>query len=82
MSPLQAHILELLANETTYARALHKRSDQIRVGTIYKVLSRMEGLGYVTSEGRAGAYKRLYKLTDLGYRTLKGYRAMEACIHG
>ena len=83
MTPLQVHILELLAADALYCRALVKRSGRLKSGTVYKMLSRMEDKGYVVSAmTRTGIPKRLYKLTELGYRTLKGYRAMEAAING
>jgi PadR family transcriptional regulator, regulatory protein PadR len=75
LSPKELLVLELLQREELYGLQLVAASrGQLKRGTIYVTLGRMEGKGYITStldappSGTGGLPRRIYAMTALGHR--------------
>lgn len=73
-------VLELLAaKREMYGLEMVKATDQLRRGTVYVLLDRMEDKGLIKShavkeEGTPGMPRRLYRITGLGQRALAAWR--------
>lgn len=85
----EAVILRLLAGGELYGLELVRASDgQIKRGTIYVTLHRMEDKGRVRSRrarrgpDQSGIARRLYKATDEGRRLLAAYEAAREAYEG
>lgn len=79
MSAIEALILRLIITERgdSYGLDLVKRSDgELKRGTVYVTLQRMEEKGFISSrletkiDPRLGQARRMYKTTGLGERAL------------
>jgi PadR family transcriptional regulator PadR len=79
LSPVETLILELLSGREMYGLELVAASKkQLKRGTIYVTLGRMEDKGYVESRVdesavHAGLPRRLYRPTGLGRRVLDAW---------
>lgn len=79
LSPKEAVILRLLigSGELFGLQLVEKSDGELKRGTVYVTLDRMQDKGFVTSrqearpEGAAGIPRRLYQVTGLGRRVLE-----------
>jgi DNA-binding PadR family transcriptional regulator len=82
-SPKEALVMQLLVRggELYGLQMVEQSEGELKRGTVYVTLERMEDKGYITSrqEERApdaiGLPRRLYKLTGLGERVLHAWEA-------
>lgn len=79
----------LIAGGESYGLDLVKRSDgDLKRGTVYVTLGRMEDKGFLESReeastpGYIGIPRRLYKVTGLGERALRAAEMGEAVMAG
>lgn len=87
LSPKEAEILQLLISHgELYGLDMIKRSNALKRGTIYVLLSRMSEKGFVTSkiskEKSGGPPRRKYHVTALGRRALDAAEASSAVLSG
>ena len=91
LSAKERLILELLANAPRcelYGLEMVKRSNgQLKRGTVYVTLERMDEKGYVASRevkepGQAGLPRRVFSVTGLGQRVLSAHEAARAAWAG
>ncbi len=84
LSPKERLILELLLNAPgceLYGLEMVNRSDgQLKRGTVYVTLDRMDDKGFVTSRevkdpGQSGLPRRLFRVTGLGQRVFHAWEA-------
>ena len=83
-SPKEALILELLnasSGSLFGLELVNNSNEQLKRGTVYVTLQRMEKKGLIASEQeprpdpQIGIPRRQYRITGLGQRTLSAYRA-------
>lgn len=80
-STKEALIMQLLVRngETFGLKMVEQSEGELKRGTVYVTLSRMEEKGYISSRqedqlpGAIGLPRRLYKLTGLGARVLSAW---------
>jgi DNA-binding PadR family transcriptional regulator len=73
-------LLELLVTGERYGLDLVKSSNgQLKRGTVYVTLSRMEDKGYISARADEQG-RRLYKVEGLGQSALSAWRALAAGV--
>jgi PadR family transcriptional regulator PadR len=78
---IQVHILHHAAEEPIYGlamiRELRRHGYELSPGTLYPVLHRLQGAGYLAREDRLvnGRVRKYYAITDAGRRALAEARA-------
>jgi len=91
LSPKERLILDLLLNAPgceLYGLEMVKLSNgQLKRGTVYVTLDRMDDKGYVTSRevkepGQPGLPRRVFTVTGFGQRVLSAYEAASAVLSG
>jgi DNA-binding PadR family transcriptional regulator len=82
LSPTERLILQLLAGEEMFGLQLVEQSKgELKRGTVYVTLGRMQDKGYVESwteeqaPGAIGLPRRLYRPTAYGLRVLEAWEA-------
>jgi DNA-binding PadR family transcriptional regulator len=88
LSAKEAVILRLLmANGELFGLQLVEKSDgELKRGTVYVTLDRMQDKGFVTSRqearshGAVGIPRRLYQVTGLGQRVAQAYEAAKLTV--
>lgn len=87
-SPKEVAVLSLLSGKgEMYGLEMVKSSSDLRRGTVYVLLDRMEDKGYVSSRavrepGSSGLPRRLYRLTGLGVRALAAWQNARDTLGG
>lgn len=87
MSATESLVLELLRGGDRYGLELVEASDgELRRGSIYVTLSRMEAKGFVESwqeervAGAQGMPRRLYRATEYGRKVHEAYRVLREAL--
>jgi DNA-binding PadR family transcriptional regulator len=87
MSATESLVLELLRSGCEYGLELVEASGgSLRRGSVYVILSRMEGKGFVESwqeeraAGTQGMPRRLYRATDYGLKVHDAYQLLREAL--
>lgn len=80
-------VLEMLINKADmYGLEMVRASAELKRGTVYVLLSRMEEKGFVKSkqvdDGTAGLPLRVYSITGLGARAYRAWQASADVFRG
>lgn len=88
LSPKQRVILDLLIHRgEMYGLEMVRASHELKRGTVYVTLARMEDAGYVESRevrepGEPGLPRRLYRATGLGERAYQAWELAAQVFQG
>jgi PadR family transcriptional regulator PadR len=89
LSPKELLILRMLVVREMYGQELVKQSEgELKRGTVYVTLQRMEEKGFVTStqeerpQSEGGIPRRRYRIAGEGQRVLHAYERFEALAAG
>jgi DNA-binding PadR family transcriptional regulator len=87
LPPTERLVLELLLDGQDFGLNLVARSEgELKRGTVYVTLARMERKGFVTSEqepqasGAIGLPRRIYRVTPLGKRALRAWATLSRAL--